>query len=125
MAWHLGYPLSQTLFTNVYIDAILTPEPVSLEDADFVRNRSPGSDRDPLLAILRAYCLGLLKACWYVNERLVQEHYYEVTPPRCDVSVTTAAARLTLISFDRRKTSSQIHTTEPCSTTSTGRQSWT
>lgn len=78
MAWHLGYPLSQTLFTNVYIEAILMPPPMSVEDADFVRNRSEQSERDPLLAVLRAYCLGLLKACWYVNERIKFEHYYEV-----------------------------------------------
>lgn len=78
MAWHLGYPLSQTLFTNVYIEAIVMPPPATVEDADFVRNRNSRSERDPLLAVLRAYCLGLLKASWYVNERLKFEHYYEV-----------------------------------------------
>lgn len=32
-----------------------------------------------MLEILRAYCLGLLKACGYVNERIRSEHYYEVS----------------------------------------------
>lgn len=78
MAWHLGYPLSQTLFTNVYVEAILVPPPMTVEDADFVRNRSPESQSDPLVAVLRAYCLGMLKVCWYVIEQIKSEHYYEV-----------------------------------------------
>lgn len=77
MAWHLGYPLSQTLFTNVYIEGILMPVPQTLEEADFVRGQD-GNDRDPMLVTLRAYCLGLLKACYHVNERIKGEHYYEV-----------------------------------------------
>jgi hypothetical protein len=78
MAWHLGYPLSQTLFTNVYIDAILMPPPATISDADFMRSPIHSSDTSPMHSILRAYCLGLLKACWYVNERIRLEHYYEV-----------------------------------------------
>ncbi|KAK4130310.1 Mak10-domain-containing protein, partial [Trichocladium antarcticum] len=77
MAWHLGYPLSQTVFTSVYIDRMLEPEPTSLEEADFVRDRPAGVPRDPMLGVLRAYCLGLLKACCYVNEQIKFEHYYE------------------------------------------------
>lgn len=83
MAWHLGYPLSQTLLTNVYIEALLNPEPKTIEEADFVRPSS-GSERgvnapprDPMLTVLRAYCLGLIKTCWYVVDRIRYEHYYE------------------------------------------------
>ena len=79
MAWHLGYPLSQTLLTNVYIEAMLNPSPETIEDANFVRARRAGETRDPMLTVLRAYILGLLKACWYVNERIKYEHYYEVS----------------------------------------------
>ncbi|KAF4997340.1 hypothetical protein FGRMN_3925 [Fusarium graminum] len=75
MAWHQGYPLSQTLFTSVYAEALLTPTPRTVEDARFDRNMSAGSSAP--LEILRAYCLGLLKACGYVNERIRSEHYYE------------------------------------------------
>ncbi|KAM5355646.1 hypothetical protein ACJ41O_002292 [Fusarium nematophilum] len=78
MAWHLGYPLSQTLFTSVYAEALLTPTPKTVEEARFVRDaqhESPG--QSAMLEILRAYCLGLLKACGYVNERIRSEHYYE------------------------------------------------
>jgi hypothetical protein len=80
MAWHQGYPLSQTLFTSIYAEALLTPTPRTVQDARFVRNttaESPGNSN--MLEILRAYCLGLLKACGYVNERIRSEHYYEVS----------------------------------------------
>ncbi|KAK5660650.1 hypothetical protein OQA88_12014 [Cercophora sp. LCS_1] len=79
MAWHLGYPLSQTLLTNVYIEAILVPSPSTIDEADFIRSRDPNAPRDPMFAVLRAYCLGLLKACWYVNDRIKFEHYYEAS----------------------------------------------
>ncbi len=79
MAWHLGYPLSQTLLTNVYIDSILWPSPATVEDAHFIRDRNDQARQNPMLSVLRAYCLGLLKACWYVNERIKFEHYYEVS----------------------------------------------
>jgi hypothetical protein len=84
MAWHQGYPLSQTLFTSVYAEALLTPTPRTVDDAHFVRNGSYGSSgQSDMLKILRAYCLGLLKACGYVNERIRSEHYYEVSVNRC------------------------------------------
>jgi len=79
MAWHMGYPLSQTLLTNVYIERMLNPEPENLTDADFIRGRKNQEERDPMHAVLRAYCLGLVKTCWYVNERIKFEHYYEVS----------------------------------------------
>ncbi|KAF5026088.1 hypothetical protein F66182_1810 [Fusarium sp. NRRL 66182] len=79
MAWHQGYPLSQTLFTSVYAEALLTPTPSTVHEARFVRNEPTGSfGQSNMLEILRAYCLGLLKACYYVNERIRMEHYYEV-----------------------------------------------
>jgi hypothetical protein len=78
MAWHLGYPLSQTLFTSVYVEKMLNPAPKTLQDADFIRGRTDELPRDPMHAALRAYCLGLLKSCYYVNERIKNEHSYEV-----------------------------------------------
>jgi hypothetical protein len=81
MAWHLGYPLSQTLFTSVYVEKMLNPAPKTLQDADFIRDRTDEPPRDPMHAALRAYCLGLLKSCYYVNERIKNEHSYEVNCP--------------------------------------------
>lgn len=79
VAWHLGYPLSQTLFTSVYLEAIMMPQPLVIQEAHFTRNAEDFVHKDPMLSVLRAYCLGLLKACWYVNERIKFEHYYEVS----------------------------------------------
>nr|XP_036586040.1 N-alpha-acetyltransferase 35, NatC auxiliary subunit [Colletotrichum truncatum]KAF6796231.1 N-alpha-acetyltransferase 35, NatC auxiliary subunit [Colletotrichum truncatum] len=76
MAWHIGYPLSQTVFTSVYVESILMPNPTTIDDAHFIRNAN-GKPPSPMHAVLRAYCLGLLKTCGNVNERIKNEHYYE------------------------------------------------
>lgn len=79
MAWHLGYPLSQTLFTCVYVEALLMPNPRGIDEAKFVRKNGAKANNSLMLRILRAFCLGLLKSCLYVNERVKSEHSYEVT----------------------------------------------
>ncbi|KAL3302566.1 mak10 subunit [Colletotrichum asianum] len=76
MAWHVGYPLSQTLFTSIYVESILMPNPTTLDDAHFIRDAN-GNPPAPMHAVLRAYILGLLKTCGNVNERIKSEHYYE------------------------------------------------
>jgi hypothetical protein len=78
MAWHLGYPLSQTLFTSVYIENMLQSAPATIQDADFIKDRAPDTPQDPMHGALRAYCLGVIKSCYYVNERIKYEHSYEV-----------------------------------------------
>lgn len=78
MAWHVGYPLSQTLLTSVYIEALSIPNPRGIEEAQFVRKDGAEANSHPMLRVLRAYCLGLLKSCLYVNERVKSEHSYEV-----------------------------------------------
>lgn len=54
------------------------PNPIGIDQANFVRNQDNDSNESPLLQVLRAYCLGMLKACGYVNERVKSEHSYEV-----------------------------------------------
>lgn len=78
MAWHLGYPLSQTLLTNVYVEAILNPNPQHIDEADFERDPAQRKHQPRTLWILRAYCLGMLKACFLVNQTVFNELYYEV-----------------------------------------------
>ncbi|CAN9356593.1 unnamed protein product [Alternaria alternata] len=78
MAWHTGYPLSQTLFTSVYIDKLLWPETKILSQAQFFRGdvadeRRPG----PLLDILRAYCLAVIKGCDFVIAKITARDYFE------------------------------------------------
>ncbi|KAG5932158.1 hypothetical protein E4U53_001457 [Claviceps sorghi] len=79
MSWHVGYPLSQTIFTSVYVEALLMIEPANIEQAHFVRNQNTedADDDQAMLQVLRAYILGMLKACGYVNERIKAEHFYE------------------------------------------------
>ncbi|KAH7040078.1 Mak10 subunit, NatC N-terminal acetyltransferase-domain-containing protein [Microdochium trichocladiopsis] len=77
MAWHLGYPLSQTLLTNVYVEAIMNPHPQHIWEADFTRDPAVRDRQPRMLSILRAYCLGMLKACCFVNKTVFNELYYE------------------------------------------------
>ncbi|TGO40307.1 hypothetical protein BHYA_0039g00490 [Botrytis hyacinthi] len=77
MAWHMGHPLAQTIFTSLYIDRILHPSPLSLNETRFDRDESCAEDEPLMLQVLRAYCLGLIKTCWYVNNRVRSEHFYE------------------------------------------------
>ncbi len=73
----MGHPLSQTLFTSLYLDRLLWPEPKTLEQARFERDGS--QDGNVMLhSILRAYCLGLIKTCDFVHRAIVSEHFYEV-----------------------------------------------
>jgi hypothetical protein len=78
MAWHSGYPLSQTLFTSVYIDKLLWPESKALEQAQFYRGDIPDRSRPgPLLEVLRAYCLALIKGCDFVMAKITGRDYFE------------------------------------------------
>ncbi|KAI1201534.1 Mak10 subunit, NatC N-terminal acetyltransferase-domain-containing protein [Nemania serpens] len=77
MAWHLGYPLSQTVLTSVYVEALMNPHPETIDDVDFTRTSSSLSKEPSLLFVLRAYCAGLSKACFLVNECMKEELYYE------------------------------------------------
>ena len=79
VAWHMGHPLSQTLFTSVYIDKLLWPEPKGLPELSFDRDVDVPEGHNPLLHIvLRAYCIGLIKTCDFVHQRINAETYYEV-----------------------------------------------
>ncbi|KAF9701410.1 hypothetical protein EKO04_000052 [Ascochyta lentis] len=79
MAWHTGYPLSQTLFTSVYIDKLLWPEPKTLEQSQFLPNgeSAHGPSAQALLQVLRAYCLALIKGCDYVIAKITSRDYFE------------------------------------------------
>lgn len=76
MAWHMGHPLAQTIFTSLHIDRILSPCPLSIDEAYFDQN---ASSEHLMHRTLRAYCLGLIKTCCYVHHRINAEHFYEVS----------------------------------------------
>ncbi|CEL01102.1 Putative Amino-acid N-acetyltransferase subunit Mak10 [Aspergillus calidoustus] len=79
MAWHMGHPLSQTLFTSLYLDKLLWPVPRIFEDTHFGRGRGPGEEAGSELVhiVLRSYCLGLVKCCDFVHTRVTAEFFYE------------------------------------------------
>ena len=90
MAWHLGYPLSQTLFTSVHLETLMQPTPVCLDEANFDRDSDEWRRQSPFLFVLRAYGIALLKGCYYVNELVKDELYYEV----CSLQTITIHADL-------------------------------
>lgn len=55
------------------------PPPKDLDEARFFRGSEADAHNTPMLQVFRAYCLGMLKACGYVNDRIRYEHYYEVS----------------------------------------------
>lgn len=75
----MGYPLSQSLFTSLYVDRLTWPEPKVLFEARFDRDCPPTDDQGLLHLVLRAYCLGLIKACDFVYQTVSHEQYYEVS----------------------------------------------
>ncbi|KAF3902039.1 hypothetical protein AA313_de0207637 [Arthrobotrys entomopaga] len=82
MSWHDGAALSQTVFTCLYIDNLLSMNPSTIEEAKFslppLESRQPGTPVYQLLhLILRAYCVGLVKCCDHVNRQILAEHTYE------------------------------------------------
>ncbi|KAG8526336.1 uncharacterized protein KY384_000329 [Bacidia gigantensis] len=84
MAWHQGFALYQTLFMSYYIDRLLWPKPSCLEEATFDRKGSTKSRKrlhksglGLLHIVLRAYCVGLIKACDFVHERISTEKVWE------------------------------------------------
>ncbi|RAH70616.1 N-alpha-acetyltransferase 35, NatC auxiliary subunit [Aspergillus aculeatinus CBS 121060] len=79
MAWHMGHPLSQTLFTSLYLDRLLWPVPKTLENAHFGRGQSQSNKKVPDIVhvVLRAYCLALVKCCDFVHARVTTEYYFE------------------------------------------------
>src|SRR5271170_8333179 len=78
VGWHLGFSLSQTLFTSIYIDRILWPEPRTLDKAQFHPTRNPIEGLPLVQLVLRSYCLATIKACFYVHSMVSGQHYYEV-----------------------------------------------
>lgn len=98
MAWHLGYPLSQTLFTSFYVDSI-TARPIHIQDLV-----SQQKTLDPLLATLRAYCIALIKTCFWVNEIIRSETFYEE-----EDFVTNTYHRFMLQNIDDSKIQQLVH----------------
>jgi N-alpha-acetyltransferase 35, NatC auxiliary subunit len=77
-AWHMGHPLSQTLFTCLYIERLLWPEPKTIEQAQFSRGTITAPESPLVSQVLRSYCIATVKACYFVHSMITGESYYEV-----------------------------------------------
>lgn len=74
----MGHPLSQTLFTSLYVERIVWPEPKVLDQASFTHEGAPEGVNPLLHVVLRAYCLLLIKTCGLVFDTINNEAFYEV-----------------------------------------------
>lgn len=101
-AWHMGHPLSQTLFTSLYIERLLWPEPKTLEEAQFSRGPRAADRNSLLLQALRSYCIATVKASYFVHSMITRENYYEVG--KRSESPTPARLSLTLYGAIRKRT---------------------
>ena len=74
----MGKPLSQTLFTSLYLEKLLQSEPKTLEDARFLAQTDQTVKSPMVHTILRAYCVGLIKCCHRVHQKIGIDYCYEV-----------------------------------------------
>lgn len=81
MAWHTGSALSQTIFTCLYVDKLLSSNPKTLDGAIFgpVKYDCTNNNQCLLENVLRPYCLALIKCCYFVNNQILTESIYEVS----------------------------------------------
>lgn len=79
MAWHMGHPLSQSLFSSFYIDRLIWPEPMTPEEARFDREGESGNENPMVHVVLRAFCVALIKACGFVYHTICGQQFYEAS----------------------------------------------
>ncbi len=79
MAWHRGHPLSQTLFTSLHIDHLLSQQRLPRALPSFIASSSDASSEPgPLVqTVLRAYCIGMVKSCDIAIELIASQNYHE------------------------------------------------
>ncbi|KXL51369.1 hypothetical protein M433DRAFT_73094 [Acidomyces richmondensis BFW] len=79
IAWHEGYPLSQTVFTSLHIDHLLSPEngmPYKFI-IDATEDVSSGVQHHLTHNVLRACCIAVVKCCQFVLFAVQSQHFYE------------------------------------------------
>jgi len=79
VAWHEGYPLSQTVFTSLHIDRLLSPDngmPYNFS-IDPEEDIPSGIKYQLTHNILRACCIAVIKCCQFVLFAVQSQHFYE------------------------------------------------
>lgn len=79
VSWLDGYPLSQTIYTSLHIDRLLSPDKVH-KDTFYFGSKPPPllTERDALVhKVLRAYCIALIKSCQLILYLIQSQNFYE------------------------------------------------
>ena len=79
ITWHDGYPLSQTIFTSLHIDHLLSPSQDAY-DTFFEKSTAPAHfSLEQALAydVLRAYLTGLIVCCNHALQLIQSQNFYE------------------------------------------------
>lgn len=103
----MGHPLSQTLFTCLYMERLVWPQAKTLERVHFSRDDGGSSGDDLLSKVLRCFCIASLKACHLVRSMITSTMFFEV---RCESSQILPTC--TNLSVYRKKTSHPSSTIE-------------
>ncbi|KAI7332001.1 Mak10-domain-containing protein [Hortaea werneckii] len=79
IAWHEGYPLSQTIFTSLHVDRLLSPD--NRPPYTFPYGDSPGPNltvqHQLVHKVLRAYCVALVKSIQASLLIIQSQNFYE------------------------------------------------
>nr|OQO31272.1 hypothetical protein B0A51_01026 [Rachicladosporium sp. CCFEE 5018] len=77
-AWLEGYPLSQTIYTSVHVDALMAPEnrhPYSLPSSPSAGDQATEAGLTHI--VLRAYCIAVIKSVECVLQMVQSQNFYE------------------------------------------------
>ncbi len=79
ITWLEGYPLSQTIFTSLHIDRLLSPDSRHYDSFHHTSRQRPQSSLQDELTheLLRAYCIALIKCCQLASHLIQSQTYYE------------------------------------------------
>ncbi|KAK5136438.1 hypothetical protein LTR08_003083 [Meristemomyces frigidus] len=79
-AWHDGYPLSQTIFTSLHVDRLLSPDnnaPYTFHYGLDEPTATSTAEKKVVHVVLRAYCLALIKCSQLVLQTVQSQNFYE------------------------------------------------
>ncbi|KAK5702783.1 N-alpha-acetyltransferase, non-catalitic subunit [Elasticomyces elasticus] len=79
IVWHDGYPLSQTIYTSLHVDRLLSPDnkaPYTFSFGDTTDKYDKTEER-LVHVVLRAFCVALVKSCALVLHTIQSQNFYE------------------------------------------------
>lgn len=79
ITWQEGYPLSQTVFSSLYVDRLLNPDNKAPYTFSYGEQQDPSLSTEEHLVhtVLRAFCIGQVKSCDLVLHLIQSQNYYE------------------------------------------------